>query len=198
MSGGAFASGRASFSRRWRILASLTSTAELRRERWRAGKSGAPEQTALFDDGRGDLTAVRLRAFASSARVDLATSGSGAVARRQPRSGARAAASGGQERVSWAKMAAVLVAARLCEPPSELHIAEDWHRRAALGDLLQLGDAEVNKDQLYRALDHLLPCKAALEAHFVAALRRADCGRQRGAGLRRHEGNPAGEPRLFA
>jgi hypothetical protein len=114
----------------------LTSTAELRRERWRAGKSGAPEQTALFDDGRGDLTAVRLRAFASSARVDLATSGSGAVARRQPRSGARAAASGGQERVSWAKMAAVLVAARLCEPPSELHIAEDWHRRAALGDLL--------------------------------------------------------------
>jgi hypothetical protein len=46
----------------------------------------------------------------------------------------------GEERVAWAKTAAVLVAARLCEPPSELHIAEDWYRRTALSDLLQLGD----------------------------------------------------------
>ena len=44
----------------------------------------------------------------------------------------------GQERISWAKMAAVLVAARFCEPSSELHIAEDWYRRTALCDLLQL------------------------------------------------------------
>jgi hypothetical protein len=49
----------------------------------------------------------------------------------------------GQERVAWAKMAAVLVAARLCEPSSELHIAEDWYRRTALCDLLQLGDEEI-------------------------------------------------------
>ena len=47
-------------------------------------------------------------------------------------------------------MAAVLVAARFCEPSSELHIAEDWYRRTALCDLLQLGDEEVNKDRLYR------------------------------------------------
>jgi transposase len=72
----------------------------------------------------------------------------------------------GKERVSWAKMAAVLVTARLCEPSSELHIAEDWYRRTALCDLLQLGDEEVNKDRLYRALDHLLGHKAALEAHL--------------------------------
>jgi transposase len=72
----------------------------------------------------------------------------------------------GQERISWAKMAAVLVAARLCEPSSELHIAEDWYRRTALGDLLQLGDEEVGKDRLYRSLDHLLAHKAALEAHL--------------------------------
>ncbi len=64
-------------------------------------------------------------------------------------------------------MAAVLVAARLCEPSSELHIAEDWYRRTALCDLLQLGDEEVNKDRLYRALDHLLAHKAALEAHLA-------------------------------
>ena len=32
----------------------------------------------------------------------------------------------------------VLVLARLCEPSSELHIAEDWYRRTALDDLLAL------------------------------------------------------------
>jgi transposase len=63
-------------------------------------------------------------------------------------------------------MAAVLVAARFCEPSSELHIAEDWYRRTALCDLLQLGDEDVNKDRLYRGLDRLLVHKAALEAHL--------------------------------
>jgi len=72
----------------------------------------------------------------------------------------------GQERVAWAKMAAVLVTARFCEPSSELHIAEDWYRRTALCDLLQLSDEEVNKDRLYRGLDHLLAHKSALEAHL--------------------------------
>jgi hypothetical protein len=33
-------------------------------------------------------------------------------------------------------------------------------------DLLQLGDEEVNKDRLYRGLDHLLAHKAELEAHL--------------------------------
>ena len=63
-------------------------------------------------------------------------------------------------------MAAVLVTARFCEPSSELHIAEDWYRRTSLGDLLQLGEEEVNKDRLYRALDRLLAHKSALEAHL--------------------------------
>src|ERR1700732_1694255 len=72
----------------------------------------------------------------------------------------------GQERVAWAKMAAVLVTARFCEPSSELHIAEDWYRRTALCDLLQLSDEAVNKDRLYRGLDHLLAHKSALEAHL--------------------------------
>jgi transposase len=72
----------------------------------------------------------------------------------------------GKEQVRWDKMAAVLVAARLCEPSSELHIAEDWYRRTALADLLQLDDAQVNKDRLYRGLDQLLQHKSALEAHL--------------------------------
>src|ERR1700752_276138 len=74
----------------------------------------------------------------------------------------------GKESTSWAKMAAVLVAARFCEPSSELHIAEDWYRRTALCDLLQLGEEEVNKDRLYRGLDRLLADKQALEAHLAA------------------------------
>ena len=64
-------------------------------------------------------------------------------------------------------MAAVLVIARLCEPSSELHIAEDWYRRTALEDLLGLPADRVNDDRLYRALDRLLPHKEALEQHLV-------------------------------
>jgi transposase len=63
-------------------------------------------------------------------------------------------------------MAAVLVLARLCEPSSELHIAQDWYRRTALPDLLQLDEEQVNKDRLYRALDELLVHKRALEVHL--------------------------------
>jgi transposase len=76
----------------------------------------------------------------------------------------------GREDVPWDVMAAVLVIARLCEPSSELHIAEDWFRRTALEDLLGLPAAKVNDDRLYRALDHLLPHKDALEQHLKERL----------------------------
>jgi transposase len=76
----------------------------------------------------------------------------------------------GRERVPWASMAAILVIARLCEPSSELHIAEDWYRRTALSDLLGVPEERVNDDRLYRALDQLLPHKQALEAHLKQRL----------------------------
>jgi len=76
----------------------------------------------------------------------------------------------GRERVSWALMAAVLVVARLCEPSSELHIAEDWYRKTALDDLLGVPGERVNDDRLYRALDQLLPHKEAIEAHLKRRL----------------------------
>ncbi len=76
----------------------------------------------------------------------------------------------GREAVPWATMAAVLVLARLCEPSSELHIAEDWYRRTALEDLLALPAPLVNDDRLYRALDRLLPRKRELEQHLVQRL----------------------------
>lgn len=76
----------------------------------------------------------------------------------------------GRECVPGASMAAILVIARLCEPSSELHIAEDWYRRTALADLLGVPEERVNDDRLYRALDRLLPHKLALEAHLKQRL----------------------------
>ncbi len=51
----------------------------------------------------------------------------------------------GREEVHWAVMAAVLVVARLLEPSSELHIAEQWYRKTA------------------RALDQVLPSPSGSE-----------------------------------
>src|SRR2546422_1473999 len=76
----------------------------------------------------------------------------------------------GREAVRWSRMAAVRVLARLCEPSSELHIAEDWYRRTALEDLPALPAPLVTAARLYRALDRLLPHKRTREQHLVARL----------------------------
>jgi len=76
----------------------------------------------------------------------------------------------GREQVPWAAISAILVIARLCEPSSELHIAEDWYRRTALDDLLGVAAERINDDRLYRALDRLLPHKEALEVHLKERL----------------------------
>ena len=76
----------------------------------------------------------------------------------------------GRESAPWAAVAAILVIARLCEPSSELHIAEDWYRRTALDDLLGVSPAHIDDNRLYRALDRLLPHKQALEAHLKQRL----------------------------
>ena len=59
----------------------------------------------------------------------------------------------GREAIPWATMAAVLVLARLCEPASDLHLAEAWYRQTALEDLLGVPVALVNDDRCYRALE---------------------------------------------
>ncbi len=69
----------------------------------------------------------------------------------------------GREDVAWALMALVLVLARLCNPSSELHIAEHFYEHSGLSDLLGIPGHKVNEDRLYRALDALLPHKEALE-----------------------------------
>jgi transposase len=130
---------------------------------------GTPEQAGLFDDSQQHLTVpVRLkgvrversRQFGDIYLAQALWRGSGLADLCEKLLPC------GKEAVPWAKMAAVLVTARLCEPSSELHIAEDWYRRTALSDLLQLDGDLVNKDRLYRALDLLLEHKAELEAHL--------------------------------
>lgn len=69
----------------------------------------------------------------------------------------------GREEVPWSIMSLVLVICRLCEPSSELRIAEHLFEKSALADLLGVGVGKVNDDRLYRALDELLPHKAELE-----------------------------------
>lgn len=130
---------------------------------------GAPEQVQLFDDGCRDvavpvrLKGIRIERSRQFGDVYLALAlwhGTGLADLCDELLPA------GKERVAWEKIAAVLVAARLCAPSSELHIAEDWYRRTALADLLQLDDVLLNKDRLYRALDRLVVHKAAIEAHL--------------------------------
>ena len=72
----------------------------------------------------------------------------------------------GREEVSWGTMAAILTIACFCEPSSELHIADTWYRRTALEELLGVSPEQVHTDRLYKALDHLLPHKEALEKHL--------------------------------
>lgn len=76
----------------------------------------------------------------------------------------------GREDVPWSSMAAVLVLCRLLNPSSELAIAEHHYEQSALGDLLGIPAAKVNDDRLYRALDALLPHKAALQKHLADRL----------------------------
>jgi hypothetical protein len=67
----------------------------------------------------------------------------------------------GREAVPWGAMAALLVIARLCEPASELAIAERWYQSTALEDILGVAVATVNDDRLYRALDPATPTRWA-------------------------------------
>jgi len=76
----------------------------------------------------------------------------------------------GREDIPWSMMAMALILLRLCEPSSELRIAEHLYERSSLGDLPGIPQDKVNDDRLYRALDSLLPHKAELEKHLKERL----------------------------
>ncbi len=76
----------------------------------------------------------------------------------------------GREDVPWDVMALVLVIARLCEPSSELSIAENFSQKTAVCDLLGVPRQKLYDNRLYRALDKLLPHKAKLEVFLKEKL----------------------------
>ena len=75
-----------------------------------------------------------------------------------------------RETVCWSEVIAILVIGRLCEPSSELHVAERWYRTTAQEDLLGVAVEDIYDERLYRALDRLLPHKQTLEKHLVKRL----------------------------
>ena len=75
-----------------------------------------------------------------------------------------------REKVSWAEVVAILVIGRLCEPSSELHVAERWYRSTALEDLLGVSTEHIYDERLYRALERVLAHKEAIEKHLVQRL----------------------------
>lgn len=76
----------------------------------------------------------------------------------------------GGEEIPWPVVVFILTAARLIAPSSELAIEERFYPKTALEDICGVSEEQVNKDRLYRALDQLLPHKAALEGHLKSRI----------------------------
>jgi transposase len=73
-------------------------------------------------------------------------------------------------KISWARLAEVLIVSRFCEPSSELHIAEHFYRKSALSDLMGISDEDIYDNRLYRALDKLLEHKDDIQKHLKERL----------------------------
>jgi len=73
-------------------------------------------------------------------------------------------------KISWARLAEVLIVSRFCEPSSELHIAEQFYRKSALSDLMGIPDEDIYDNRLYRALDKLLEHKDDIQKHLKERL----------------------------
>jgi transposase len=69
----------------------------------------------------------------------------------------------GKETIRPADIVAIEVINRLCEPCSELALAEHWYASTGLEDLLGVPDSAITKDRLYRTLDRLLGAQEAIE-----------------------------------
>jgi transposase len=75
----------------------------------------------------------------------------------------------GREKVPWSVMACLHAIARLCEPSSDLAIAESFFSKTALDDLLGVSPEQINDDRLYRSLDVVVDTREALFAHLREA-----------------------------
>lgn len=72
----------------------------------------------------------------------------------------------GREDVPWSGMFCLSTLARLCQPSSELAIAEGWYEKTALEDLLGIPPEKIDDNRLYRTLDKILPHKDEISKHL--------------------------------
>jgi hypothetical protein len=73
---------------------------------------------------------------------------------------------GRSSKIAWAEVVSILVAARFCEPRSELHLAEHFYSESALADLFGIPAFAIYDNRLYRALDKLLDHKDRLQVYL--------------------------------
>lgn len=128
----------------------------------------AAYQRVLFDEADPDWVEVDVKRVRVERCVDFGGPWLGLELLRRLNlvSFLRQVLPGGREEIPWPSMAMVLVLCRLCEPSSELRMAEHIYQHTAMAELLGVPAGKVNEDRLYRALDKLLPHKGALEVHL--------------------------------
>ena len=125
-------------------------------------------QPALFDDTppawvEVDLRSLRVERTAAFGGVWL---GRWLLDRLGLREFFAARLPSGREEIPWAVLAQLLIIARLLDPSSELRLAQHLFARTAFAEVLGVAGDKINDDRLYRALDRLLPHKAALTAEL--------------------------------
>lgn len=159
---------RTSGGPRQRVVSYLGQTDEPLRRGTQHQASGTPYQRLLFDDVAPEWVEVNVRGIRVERCMDFGGPWLGLelLNRLGLTELFKQFMPSGREDVGWHLISLVLVIARLCEPSSELHIAEHFYKDTALCDLLGIASDKINDDRLYRALDKLLPHKEALEAHL--------------------------------
>jgi transposase len=159
---------RTSRGPRQRIVSYLGQTDEPLRKGIHQTASGAPYQRLLFDEVKPAWVEVDTNGIRVERCLDFGGSWLGLELLKQlglTELFERLMPTGRAD-VPWSLMSLVLVIARLCEPSSELHIAEHFYKDTILCNILGITADKVNDDRLYRALDQLLPHKEAMEVHL--------------------------------
>jgi len=129
-------------------------------------------QRCLFEDGEPEWVEVDLKRIVVERTRQLGGPWLGLelFRRLELETFFRATMLEGREDIPWSVMAMVLILGRLCDPSSELCLAEHVYESSAMSELLGVPIDKVNDDRLYRALDQLWPHKEALEKHLKQKL----------------------------
>ena len=159
---------------RQRVVAYLGQLDEARREGVKQAAEGrqGSHQKRLFDEVRPQWVEVDVKRVRVENRRDFGGPWLGLqlVEQLGLKDFLDRAIPSGREEIPWSLMALVLVLCRLCDPSSELHIAEHFYAQSALSDLLGISPEKINEQRLYRAMDALLPHKEALECFLKGRL----------------------------